>query len=143
MLSLTITHDGFDAARAKIAALSGFEIAELADTIGQLLESSTQDRIANGKASPDGVPWHDWSPTYAATRGPQHSLLVGEGDLRESVQNYSSAGEVRVGTPLIYGAAQNFGPDEGAPGREFLGVSGQDEMDIRDLITGRLGGLFR
>jgi len=117
--------------------IAGMDLAELAYNIGALLESSTQERIATEKQGPDGEAWAGWSEAYAATRGSQHSLLMGEGDLLGSVQNYSTGTTAEVGTPLVYGAIHHFGGAEvgkNIPARPYLGVSAQDRADIRDLV---------
>ncbi|MCW8843603.1 MAG: phage virion morphogenesis protein, partial [Rhodobacteraceae bacterium] len=80
------------------------------------------------------------------TREDWHSLLVEEGGLRDSIASYSSGTEVEVGSNLIYAAHQHFGGDEtgsGIPARPFLGISDQDESDLRELVTGRLEDLLQ
>jgi phage virion morphogenesis protein len=132
-----------------LAGVDAWRMDELAYNIGQLLESSTKERIATEKAAPDGEPWAEWSQAYAATRQSRHSLLIGEGNpgLLESIQNYSSGPVAEVGTNLVYGAIHQFGGagvgKPALPARPYLGVSDADRRDIRDLIEGDLAGLMR
>lgn len=134
--------DGIEHAAARLKGLAEYEIADLAFDIGALLESSTKERIATEKRGADGTVWPAWSADYAATRGGHHSLLMNEGDLLDSIQNYSVGDEVRVGTPLIYGAIQHEGgADVGKPNlpaRPYLGISFEDEEEIRELVIGDL-----
>ncbi|MGV6839987.1 MAG: phage virion morphogenesis protein [Planktomarina sp.] len=144
-IAAQLTTPGLDAAIAKLARLQGFELASLADAAGAILESSTRARFDSQTAA-DGTPWADWSDAYAAIREAHHSLLVGEGDLRDSIQSFAAGGDVLVGSNLVYAAIQNLGgKDTGAniPERPFLGVSIQDEDDLKDLVTGRLEGLLQ
>ncbi len=143
MLQLTITHDGLTNARDILAKMAGFDLAELTDDVGALLESGAKGRFVT-KESPDGTAWPQWSQTYAATRHGGHSLLMNEGDLKDDVQNYSSGLEAKVGASLPYARRQQLGDtDPGIPARAFLGMSEADEMDINDLVTGRLRDLLQ
>lgn len=139
-ISYELAVEGIGDVATRLQGLAEYEIADLAFDIGALLESSTKERIASEKSSPDGSPWPAWSEDYAASRGGHHSLLQGEGDLLDSIQNYSSGDEVRVGTPLVYGAIQQLGGAEvgkyGLPARPYLGLSPDDEDEIRELVIG-------
>jgi len=144
-ITAQLTTPGLDAAIAKLARVQGFELARLADEAGALLESSTRGRF-DSKTAPDGTPWVDWSDAYAASREDHHSLLVNEGDLRDTIQSFSAGGDVMVGSNLVYAAIQHMGGDDvgiNLPERPFLGVSTQDEDDLKDLVTGRLEGLLQ
>ncbi len=142
-----VEHHGLTEAGKVLSAVGGFDAAQLMEDIGAVLESSSRRRISETKAGPDGTPWKAWSPEYAKTRGVQHSLLVGEGELLDSIQSYSDGHEARVGTPLIYGAIhQGGGAEVGKPGlpeRPYLGMSAEDERDIDDLVREALSELTR
>lgn len=115
----------------------------LADAIGAVLESSVKRRIADEKAAPDGTPWAPWSDRHGATRRTGQSILRGEGDLLDSIQALTSAAEVQVGSNLVYAAIHQFGGDDVGkpiPARPYLGLSGEDERDIRDLAADFLRG---
>jgi phage virion morphogenesis protein len=139
-VAFTLTTPGLDEAIAKLRGLVGFDMAELADNAGALIESGTRRRLQHEKSAPDGTPWEAWSEAYDETRNhDKHSLLVGEGDLLDSVQSYSTGDQAIVGSNLVYAAIQNLGGEEvgrDIPQREFLGLSAQDALDLNDLVTG-------
>ncbi|MBT2131222.1 phage virion morphogenesis protein [Aliiroseovarius lamellibrachiae] len=142
---LSLTTPGLDEAIKRLSVLPGFEMAELADDAAAILESSTRARFET-KEAPDGTPWADWSDDYAATRGSNHSLLINEGEMRDSIASYATGDEAAVGSNLVYFAHQHFGGEEidsGIPARPVLGMSDQDEQDIYDLATGRLEELLQ
>ena len=140
-IAFETTVTNLDSVQARIGELSDIDIADLAFEVGSLLEDQTRVRIADEKAAPDGTPWAPWSESYAATRSAAHSLLVGEKDLLESVQNYSSGAEARVGTNRVYGAIHQFGGgDVGrpTPARPYLGLSPANDKAVAMLLVGRI-----
>lgn len=146
---VTVTLDTV-AASGVLARLTSAEIEGLAYSIGQLIENQTKERIDTEKRAPSGAPWAPWSKAYARRRGKanRQSLLVGRGNpgLLESIQNYTTGTEVRVGTPLIYGAIHQFGGAgvgrPGLPARPYLGLSSANERDIEDLVIGEMEALL-
>ena len=142
-IALSLTAPGLDDAIRRLARLQGFEMAQLADDAGALLESSARDRFET-KEAPDGTPWAEWSEAYDETRNhDKHSLLVGENNLLESVQSYTEGSDVTVGSNLIYAAHHQLGGEEigsGVPERPFLGMSSDDVEDLRDLVTAHMDG---
>jgi phage virion morphogenesis protein len=113
----------------------------LADRIGQQQEDSARRRIRETKRSPAGKKWKPWSKPYAKTRGPQHSLLVGEGHLADSMTHVVlSPEQVAVGSNLNYASAMLFGvPSMSIPAREYLDTGGgfadpHDRAEIRDIL---------
>ncbi len=129
----------FEEASRRLKSLGGFERAELTENIAALLESSTRERIHETKATASGDAWPEWSVRYAKTRQIQHSLLVGEGDLLDSVTSFHDDGAAGVGSNLVYFASHQFGDEErGIPERAPLGVSGEDRSDILDLVNATL-----
>jgi phage virion morphogenesis protein len=145
-VTASLTTLGLDDAIRTLGTLAGFDMAQLADEAGALLESSTRRRFET-KIAPDGEAWVPWSEAYDDTRDhSRHSLLVSEGDLLDSVQSYSTGTAAHVGSNLVYAAHHHFGGDEigsGLPARPYLGVSAEDELDLSDLVTGRLQELLQ
>lgn len=144
-VTASLTTEGLDAAIKRLSRLEGFQMAELTDDAGAILESSTRDRF-DTKTAPDGAAWVPWSEDYDDTREDRHSLLVEEGDLRDSIASYSTGGEVHVGSNLIYAAHHQIGGDEigsGIPARPYLGISDEDEIDLADLVKGKLEELLQ
>lgn len=146
---IELTLQGLEVAAAALTRLAATDLEALAYDIGQLLESSTQARIAEDKRSPDGAAWAPWSPRHARSRAPRHSLLVQDGHLTGSVQNYTAGTTVRVGTNMVYGAIHQFGGQAGRgrkatiPARPYLGLSEADRTAIAELVAGTLEGAFR
>jgi len=139
-----LTTTGLDPALFALRQLGGFEMARLADGVGAILESGARGRIAEEKAGPDGAAWDPWSERYDETREERHSLLVAEGSLLDSIAFFATGDEVVVGSNLVYAATHQMGGVEGTniPARPYLGMSGDEERDIRDLVTGRLREVF-
>ena len=112
----------------------------LLSAMGAEVESQTKDRIEDKKRAPNGRPWAPWSPGYAATRHGNHSLLINEGHLQNSIAWQLAGDTVRIGSPLEYAATHQFGaPERNLPARPFLDVALEDSDDRQQLedILGR------
>lgn len=138
-------------AQAALARLTAGQLDQLAYEIGSLVEDQTKLRINDEKRAPDGTPWAPWSERYAASlkrrnrRNPR-SLLVGHGDLRDSVQNYTSGETVKVGSNLIYAAIHQFGGEsvgKNIPARPYLGLSPDNATAIEAFVADRLEDLLQ
>lgn len=147
-----VLHTDVTAASAKLARLNDAELAELLYVVSVLIEDQTKLRIADEKTSPDGEPWAPWSARYAGTRNAKnsrrHSLLVGEGDLRDSIQSFTrgfgSGSEAVVGSPLIYAATHQFGDaSRNIPARPYLGISADNHQKIEELVAGQIEDLLQ
>ena len=69
---------------------------------------------------------------------------MGEGDLRDSIQNFTTGTAAVVGTPLIYGATHQFGSANGTiPARPYLGLSNDNRLAIEELVIGRIEDLLQ
>ncbi|UWQ00850.1 phage virion morphogenesis protein [Aliiroseovarius crassostreae] len=145
-VTLSLTTPDLDQAIQRLRGIAGFDMAELVNDAGAILESSTRDRFET-KVAPDGSEWPAWSEAYDDTRNHGvHSLLVEEGDLRDSIASYSTGDEVMIGTNLVYAAHHQIGGEEvgsGVPARPYLGASELDKQDLRDLVTSRLEDLLQ
>ncbi len=65
--------------------------------------------------------------------------LIDRGHLMGTLNYQATAREVRIGTPLIYGATHQFGdPRRNIPARPFLGLSSSDEQDLLDILNEHL-----
>lgn len=123
-----------------LGRLSQLDLSSLADKASAYLISSTQDRITGEQTSPEGDPWAPWSPDYAATRHGNQSLLVGGGDLRDSLKRFSSGTEIGAGSNLEYAAVHQFGSDDGStPARPYLGLSPLDQREIEQMALDLFG----
>jgi phage virion morphogenesis protein len=137
---------GLKRLQARIARLSAIDRRALLEGIGAEVETQVRRRIAEEKSGPEGTQWPAWSPRYARTRGPRHSLLVGQGDLLDSIQRIASGGQVEVGSNLVYAAIHQFGGAEagrpGLPARPYLGLGPRDEDEIQRVVGDWLDGLL-
>lgn len=96
------------------------------DRLGQAGEDAARERIEDTKTSPAGEKWDAWSQRYARTRGTQHSLLVGEQSLLESMTHTVDDDAVQWGSNLVYAKRQNAA-------RPYLGI-GDIESEAFDEI---------
>ena len=129
----------------------GERVDRLLDAIGQQQEDSARYRISQTKRAPDGKRWAPWSPRYAATRGPGHSLLRDTGALYDSLtHNVLGRHAVEIGSNMHYAGHLQEGtkkPDGGVlmPARPFLnGEDGiedsSDRQEIRELVRAWFDG---
>lgn len=138
----------FERLIARVADASHGDVEPLLDAIGQQQEDSARRRITETKTSPDGEVWAPWSPRYAATRGPQHSLLRGTGALADSMTHEVNESDksVSVGSNLVYAGAHLFGSVR-LPQRAYLDTEGgfadsHDRAELRDIVRAFMKGLL-
>ncbi len=139
--SLVFDLGGIAQASQRIAALDDLNNELLLDAIGAEVETQTRRRIREEKTAPDGTPWPEWSENYAETRHGGHSLLMGDGDLEDSIQYLIGNDQVEIGSNLVYAAHHNFGGNDigtGIPQREYLGFSEENLIDIGDVLIDEL-----
>jgi len=146
-VAASLTTLGLDESLAKLRRLSGFDQAQLLYDAGAILESSTRRRF-DTKIDPDGDPWVPWSEDYDETRDHDvDSLLITEeANLRDSIAALVEGNETYVGSGQEYAAHHQMGGEEigsGVPARPYLGVSDEDTLDLRDLVTGTLEDLLQ
>lgn len=137
LTSLSVDVSQLDGVRRGLEGASRDMKQDLLDAIGAELESSTRRRIDEEKESPEGDAWAVWSPNYARTRDGQHSLLIGENELLDSIQYaIDGRGFVDLGSNLVYAATHQFGdPERNIPERPYLGVSSDDEAALEAAIA--------
>lgn len=118
------------------------DLTPLMQAIGSLLEGSTRQRFAD-KQSPDGRSWAALMPaTVKAKTGRGGGILVDRGDLMRSITFHAASDHVVIGTDRPYGKYHQTGTVR-MTARPFLGVSTQDQADIRDLINDYIAGLLQ
>ena len=103
--------------------------------VGEDLLNSTRERFGT-QTSPAGVPWEALSPAYRKRkRKNRDKILTLDGSLRGTLTYAIAPNELRIGSPLIYGATHQFGrPEAGIPARPFLGLSDADREAILDAL---------
>lgn len=93
-------------------------------------------RIQIEKAEPDGPPWAEWSDSYAATRGPEHSIGIDTGEMLGSVMRRIRGGD-RVDIFPEAEHAQYFHKD-----RPLAGFGDEDVQQIEDVFALRIDALI-
>jgi phage virion morphogenesis protein len=104
--------------------------------IGEALLNSTRERFRS-QTAPDGTPWAALTTGYQARKKKNQNLILTlNGYLHGTLNVRAGPQEVRIGTPLIYGATHQFGrPEKNIPARPFLGLSADDETMILDALN--------
>jgi len=128
----------------RLNKLAGLDVQkDFLGDLGALVESQTRRRLSEEKESPDGVAWVEWSDQYANTRHSGHSLLEGEGDLIDSIDNFVENNAVSIGSPLVYAAIQHAGGEEvgkDIPERPYLGLSEDNKKEISGALESFIEG---
>ncbi|SBW09159.1 Phage virion morphogenesis protein [uncultured Alphaproteobacteria bacterium] len=143
---LQVQLDGLAAMQSRLELLGRIDIAPLRHDLGAVVESQTRRRISEEKASPEGEPWKDWSPAYAATRHGGHSLLEDEGNLVDDIHFVVAGEAIEVGSNLVYAAIQHAGGAEvgiDIPAREYLGLSDGNWSDLVDATDAFVSRVLR
>ena len=125
-------------ARVEAGAMNGLP---LFTEIGSALEASTRARIETTKTAPDGTPWLNLTPRWAARkqkRGHAAGILTMRGDLLNSVAFEADPGFVDIiAGPTEYAAIHQYGGSSGMPAgaaaipaRPYMGLSHDDVTEI-------------
>ncbi len=124
----------FEALQAKLA-----DLTPVFQDIGEEMLNRTRDRFRSHTA-PDGEKWADLDKDYAKRKKKNaDKILTLSGNLRGLLTVQAGPRSVRIGTPLIYGAAHQFGrPDINLTPRPFLGLSTSDEQELLDILRDHL-----
>lgn len=128
MVAVAVDWTGLNEARAAFDKLADSSLkGDLLGMIGVLGESQTKRRISDEKKAPSGEAWKPWSKEYAATRGPEKSLLIDEDWMRKFMTSNPPVGDsVEWGTPQPYGRTHQMGKNA----RPFLGLSSDNIEEI-------------
>ena len=115
------------------------DLTPVCGDIGEFVLNRTRERF-NSQTAPDGSPWAALSPGYAQRKKRnKDKILTLRGNLRGLPNYRAGPHEVRIGTPLIYGATHQFGnPNLNIPARPFLGLSQSDEQELLDILNDHL-----
>ncbi|MCF5718710.1 phage virion morphogenesis protein [Aeromonas veronii] len=138
---IAISHHGVADAfelLAKLYQKTGDLSEPLAD-IGEGLRLSHRDRW-DAQESPEGEPWAPLSDKYRA-RKPRHAdeVLRLNDDLRDTLAYQVDPQTLYFGTPMVYGAAHQFGrPEINLPERRALGLSEGDKQSVLETLEGYL-----
>lgn len=138
---IAISHHGVADAfelLAKLYQKTGDLSEPLAD-IGEGLMLSHRDRW-DAQENPEGEPWAPLSEKYRA-RKPRHAdeILRLNDDLRDTLDYQVDPQALYFGTPMVYGAAHQFGrPEINLLERRVLGLSEGDKQSVLETLEGYL-----
>ncbi len=110
----------------------------VARTLARRLKGIAENRVRVTKLDPAGRRWRPWSDSYARTRGPQHSLLVANGDLLRGFRAYASPSGRMVTLSNVEPHARWANIR-----RRFLGFGKLEEQAGEDIASGQLRDLLR
>lgn len=156
----TVTGDT-QALLKRIAALRSVDTAKAMRTIAEGLRTSTVERF-DKSLSPEGKKWK----TSVRAQGTNGKTLVKSAVLKNSIRSEADKTGMAVGTNTIYAATHQFGADRvikpkrkkvlrfqingkwvskskvrvKIPARPFLGISEEDDEEIRDALEGMMKG---
>jgi len=118
---------------------AGTDLELVFEDIGKYLEQSHTQRFDDQQA-PDGTPWKPLNRRYQARKKKNPGLiLVLEGYLGDTLSYEASPDSLAFGSNLPYAATHQFGDESrGIPARPFLGLSGDDEVEIMQILREHL-----
>lgn len=162
MSSVSIRIEGeLDELLARVDQISGIDKAGIMQAIAEDLRTSTVERFASVQ-SPEGA---KWKPSIrAAEKGGK--TLTKSSVLKNSINVKADSTGAAVGTNTIYAATHQFGAERTIrakngkylrftvggrwvcvpsvrvriPARPFLGISSDDEAEIREILEEAIGG---
>ena len=120
--------------------------------IGMAMKGQTVRRFQTG-ASPEGEAWAPVkNPRKGGNGRPRRGRvqpLVDTGRLRNSISFSAAPTEVHVGSNLVYARIHQLGGQAGRgrqvtiPARPYLGLSEEDQEEIKALVQEHIAGAFR
>lgn len=120
--------------------------AQMLDQIGEASVREIKMHFIN-QQTPRGIKW--WK-SKRALKDPSRPTMLNTLKLMNSITYKQSGGAVEVGTDDIRAGTLNFGASKGQygamangtpipfgdiPARQFLGVSSQNEIKVRDIVN--------
>ncbi|WP_417862387.1 phage virion morphogenesis protein [Vreelandella venusta] len=114
-------------------------------SIGEEMINRTQQRFRD-KEAPDGTPWAANSPVTEKRKGHGRVLEGASGELAKQFSYSATSDSVEYGSLMVYAAMQNFGGTKAEfphlwgdiPGREFIGMSDDDEDEVLGILADHL-----
>jgi len=114
-------------------------------SIGEEMINRTQQRFRD-KEAPDGTHWADNSPVTEKRKGHGRVLEGESNELSKQFSYSANSDSVEWGSLMVYAAMQNFGGTKAEfphlwgdiPGREFIGLSDDDEDEVLAILADHL-----
>lgn len=140
-MQVRIDVEGTEPYRSELRRLrkAGTDLRPVLEDIASALEASTQQRFLD-QVGPDGVTWEKHSEATEDKRGVRAEKLRDEQHLFDSLGSDADNDEAIVGANRIYARIHQLGGQAGRgrkvkiPERPYLGLSRDDENEIRGLI---------
>lgn len=156
MSSISVRLDGeADELLARLHQMSGIDKAGVMNAVAEGLRTSTLERFRS-EESPEG---NRWKPSVRAERQGGRTLTKSAG-LKNSIRAQADSSGAAVGTNLVYAATHQFGDERtvrakkgrylkfqigdrwvsvpsvrvNIPARPFLGISRDDEEEIKTIL---------
>lgn len=150
-MEIAFSASGFDDPIRILGALARQDRSDLMEQLAALMVSQTQRRIRSEKTAPDGSAW---KANLLGT-----SILFRSGNLAASIHHNASESGFKIGSNLIYARIHNEGgtirpkhkkalsfPLRGRqdrhvvgavrmPKRQYLGVSAENNTELKDALT--------
>jgi phage virion morphogenesis protein len=139
MPTVRVTATGFQEIAAKLNALKlATDTEEALDVAGAYLLNQIKTRFLRQEAT-DGSIWPESKGSiFRKKKGRDGGTLFESGRLFESITlGRQGPGRRIIFTDVPYAAKHQFGLD-GMPVREFLGISPDDELGVRNIIEARI-----
>lgn len=139
MPTVRVTPLGFQEIAAKLNSLSlATDTEETLDVAGAFLLNQIKTRFLNQEAT-DGSRWKESKGSiFRRKKGRDGGTLFDTGRLFESITlGRAGPGKRVIFTDVEYAPKHQFGLD-GNPVREFLGISTEDELGVRNIIEARI-----
>ncbi len=146
MTGVTLTIDIDDAElqaemKRKLAKLDN--LAPFHKNVGEHMMLSVEERFET-ETAPDGAAWAQHAPATRTARLKKYgnaplTILRAEGHLAGSFNYRADAGQVQIGSPIVYAAIHHFGGQAGRnrkvtiPARPILGLSPFDREAIHAM----------
>lgn len=142
-VSIRIRVDGGEAVERALAEMVRRirDAAPAFDEIGAAMVTNVQHRFETGRG-PGGAPWKK----SARAKRQNGQTLVDQGHLLQSITHDFGRDFAAVGSNRVYAGIHQFGGKTGRnravdmPARPYLGLDGNDEDDITDIVTDYLRG---
>ena len=101
--------------------------------VARVLKKQHLERLNTTKRDADGKPWAPWSDSYAATRGPEHSLLQDRFAMTRGLKVVEAGPDLMFGTDKPYAVHHQEGTSN-MPARPPFGVGDADVPGLQAAL---------
>jgi phage virion morphogenesis protein len=133
---------GMERVRSVLNKMSYFQIVDLLDNVGAVVENQVRRRIVRQEGPPEGGRWepYKWGGRYIAWKTKigkgDAGFLRLYGDLVDSLTHNVGTGKVDIGSNRVYTATMQLGSKDGTiPARPLLGLSDDNKDEVERAIN--------